>query len=156
MGIRRSADRITIIEWPHGKPIGSTRQTGGKMIQTRGFFTATVVALVVGLLTISACSDDESTNPPDNTAKLFDSGDVPNGATFQFTFNDSGAVPYHCEIHPIMKGTVTVASGQADFDTVTIVNASATGFSPQNVSIRPGGFVLWINKSVTHRVTSDS
>jgi len=117
---------------------------------------ATALVLMSGLIAVSSCSDDESTNPPAGSARLFDSESVPNGSTFQFTFNDSGAVPYHCEIHPIMTGMVTVASGQADSDTVFIVNPTATGFSPQNVSIRPGGFVLWINQSVTHTVTSDS
>ena len=42
----------------------------------------------------------------------FDSGNIkPNGGTFTHTFptsHPSGSVPYHCEIHPFMTGTVAV------------------------------------------------
>lgn len=39
----------------------------------------------------------------------FDSGDIlPNVGTFTHTFPTSGSVPYHCNIHPRMKGTVVV------------------------------------------------
>ena len=109
------------------------------------------------LIMFPGCGGDDSTNPGSGmTTRLFDSGNVPNGSTFQFAFADSGMVPYHCEIHPIMRGTVTIASGQADSAIVQIVNPTANGFSPKNVSIRPGGFVRWVNASVTHTVTSDS
>ena len=32
----------------------------------------------------------------------------PYGQTFSHTFAAAGSVPYHCSIHPFMKGTVTV------------------------------------------------
>ena len=45
--------------------------------------------------------------PPSPPA--FDSGDLETNASFQHVFNDVGAFPYHCEIHPArMKGKVTV------------------------------------------------
>jgi plastocyanin len=45
----------------------------------------------------------------DATPPLFDSGELGQDDTFQYTFNDAGPFPYHCEIHPTrMKGTVTV------------------------------------------------
>ena len=28
--------------------------------------------------------------------------------TYSFTFNETGTFPYHCAIHPMMKGTITV------------------------------------------------
>lgn len=38
----------------------------------------------------------------------FDSGPFGRGRTFSHTFTRSGAFPYHCEIHPRMRATITV------------------------------------------------
>lgn len=38
----------------------------------------------------------------------FISGVLAPGATFQTTFGTTGTFPYHCSIHPTMRGTVTV------------------------------------------------
>lgn len=35
-------------------------------------------------------------------------GDLPVGGSFSMTFNKAGSYPYHCTIHPMMKGTITV------------------------------------------------
>lgn len=42
------------------------------------------------------------------TSGSFDSGTVPNGGTFSFTFTQDGTYGYHCSIHPSMTGTITV------------------------------------------------
>jgi plastocyanin len=39
----------------------------------------------------------------------FDSGPIGHNQTFAQTLNAAGTVSYHCEIHPQMTGTVTVA-----------------------------------------------
>jgi plastocyanin len=44
-------------------------------------------------------------------SNLFDSGNLPTGATFKFTFAQAGTYQYYCTIHPFMKGTVVVTSG---------------------------------------------
>jgi plastocyanin len=38
----------------------------------------------------------------------FDSGIVPAGDTFTFTFTQAGSYAYHCNIHPYMKATIVV------------------------------------------------
>jgi plastocyanin len=38
----------------------------------------------------------------------FDSGIVPAGGTFTFTFTKAGSFAYHCDIHPYMKATIVV------------------------------------------------
>lgn len=38
------------------------------------------------------------------------SGDIGQGASYSYTFNAVGSFPYHCAIHPYMKGTVTVVN----------------------------------------------
>lgn len=39
---------------------------------------------------------------------LFKSGMLPAGATYSFRFDNAGTYPYHCSIHPSMKGTIIV------------------------------------------------
>ena len=36
------------------------------------------------------------------------SGDVEPGATYSYTFQQSGSYQYHCDIHPSMRGTIVV------------------------------------------------
>ncbi len=43
----------------------------------------------------------------------FDSGRLNAGQSFSYTFNAPGTFPYHCAIHPNMRGTVVVSSGGA-------------------------------------------
>ena len=38
----------------------------------------------------------------------FVSGNITPGRTFEHTFATAGTYPYHCSIHPTMKGTITV------------------------------------------------
>lgn len=45
----------------------------------------------------------------DNGAPVsFSSDTLAPGAAYSFTFTQAGTYPYHCSIHPSMKGTVTV------------------------------------------------
>ena len=44
------------------------------------------------------------------TAEKFDSGDIPAGGTFNYTFNSSGTYNYYCKYHP-EKGAVVVTGG---------------------------------------------
>ena len=39
---------------------------------------------------------------------IFNSPIIPQGGSYSFTFNIPGTYPYHCSIHPSMKGTITV------------------------------------------------
>ncbi len=40
----------------------------------------------------------------------FDSGVIPPGRTFQFTFTQGGDYPYYCRLHPAMRGTIRVVA----------------------------------------------
>jgi plastocyanin len=78
-------------------------------------------------------------------------------ATYSHTFASAGTYPYHCEFHGAMQATVVVdPNSVVTTASVSIVNSTATGFSPQSVTIAPGGTVTWTNNdSVNHTVTSD-
>ena len=39
---------------------------------------------------------------------LFTSSSFPKGASYSFKFDSPGTYPYHCSLHPAMKGTVVV------------------------------------------------
>jgi plastocyanin len=43
-----------------------------------------------------------------NNARSFDSGRLGKGQRYTHTFKRAGKKPYHCEIHPHMKGRITV------------------------------------------------
>lgn len=87
------------------------------------------------------------------------SGNIPPGGVFQHTFAAAGTFPYHCAIHAGMTGNQVVVSASAAGDSafVQIVSATAPGYSPASVQVRPGGHVRWVNAhTVAHTVTSGS
>ena len=43
-----------------------------------------------------------------NNGRSFDSGRLGKGQRYTHTFKRTGKKPYHCEIHPHMKGRITV------------------------------------------------
>ncbi len=45
---------------------------------------------------------------------LFASSNIPPGGRFTYTFESPGIYRYHCQIHPSMRGTVSVVSPQAE------------------------------------------
>ena len=116
------------------------------------------LGLLVALAALSACSNDGGggpTAPPNPNA--FNSGTMVPGESFSHTFPNAGSVGYRCDFHPVMVGTITVATGQPDSAVVSIVNSTATGFSPATRSIRPGGVIRWVNNhmGVNHTATSN-
>jgi len=44
----------------------------------------------------------------DNASYPFTSGILPNGQRYIHQFDQIGEFPYHCSIHPVMTGTITV------------------------------------------------
>ncbi len=49
----------------------------------------------------------------DGTPCLFDSGIIPPGEQFSVSGLPPGRYPYHCRIHPIMRGILTVTDAAA-------------------------------------------
>ncbi len=41
---------------------------------------------------------------------IFNSGNLTNGQSYNYTFNQTGSYPYHSSIHPSMDGTIVVST----------------------------------------------
>jgi plastocyanin len=85
-------------------------------------------------------------------APAFDSGTLVNGQQFTQLFSSAGTYEYFCKIHgQTMSGTVRVQLGAQAQANVSI---SDNQFIPAEVSIRPGGRVIWTHISNNpHTVT---
>jgi len=65
------------------------------------------------------------------TPALWDSGIHGNGSTFSFTFASAGSFPYHCNVHALQTGTVTVqAANQPPRVGITVPANNATFSAP--------------------------
>ena len=55
-------------------------------------------------------NQDSNTHRVVSNNGAFESGDLTNGQSYSFTFNQAGNYPYYCSIHPSMKGTIVVTT----------------------------------------------
>jgi plastocyanin len=86
---------------------------GANVVMIRNFAFSPATLTVRAGTTVTWTNDD---SPPHAIASdagspvTFSSSPLANGATFSFTFTQAGSYPYHCSIHPSMKGTIIVES----------------------------------------------
>lgn len=66
-----------------------------------------------------------------NSGRVFNSGGIPYGSFFQYTFDQEGTFDYYCAIHPWITGTVTVSAAiiqghhfEARYGTGPVLNLS--------------------------------
>lgn len=92
---------------------------------------------------------------PDRSSAEFDFRNVqPGGAPVSYTFTAEGTYDYDCVIHPSMTGRVRVVAGGPMSANVAIID-SPPSFSPNDVTVGPGGAVTWTNAGIqTHTVTA--
>jgi len=98
---------------PSPTPTLTSKVVTAKIIETNG-----VYSFQPGTLSIKAGTQVEWLNTSDaahtvtsDTAGVFGSpGNLTQNQTFKFTFTSAGTFPYHCNIHPYMKATITVTS----------------------------------------------
>ncbi|MBI1796202.1 MAG: hypothetical protein HYR74_04030 [Candidatus Eisenbacteria bacterium] len=116
--------------------------------------------LLAGVFVI-AISCSKSTSPAGGGgggALELNSGTLVNGASYSHVFANAAVYGYHCQIHGTgMAGSVTVAGGGADSMLVSVGPGGTLSYSPNAVTIKPGGTVRWINVSggTNHTVTSN-
>ncbi|MEN6329045.1 MAG: cupredoxin family copper-binding protein [Methanobacteriaceae archaeon] len=107
---------------------GCTSNTSGGgnsvTIQNMAFNPATL-NVQVGT-TVTWINKDSVTHQVVSDTGLFDSGNLTNGMSYKYTFNQTGSFPYHCAIHPSMTGTIVVTTNAPASNTTTS-NTSGSG-----------------------------
>ena len=81
--------------------------SGAQVVMKNFAFDPPTVTIKVGE-SVTWTNQDSVSHTVDADNGEFTSNDLANGATFSFTFDKAGSYPYHCSIHPTMKGTVVV------------------------------------------------
>jgi plastocyanin len=73
---------------------------------------------------------------------VFDSGMIPPGGTFDFTFTNRGSFDYYCKVHPWMRGVVVVLSTPTPVVNATVPSPTlpVAGSGPSQV-VREGDTV---------------
>ncbi len=91
---------------------GAAGASAGKVIQLTiaDFkFTPDNITIPAGTKVVWTNNDSVShTVTGDDTSGPLKSDLIPQGKTFEFTFDKAGTYAYHCTPHPFMKGTITV------------------------------------------------
>src|SRR5881296_638495 len=72
------------------------------------FFSPANLTVKVGKTVTWVNKDTVTHTVTSDGSSMFDSGFMPTGATFQFTFTTARTYPYYCTVHPYMKGTIVV------------------------------------------------
>jgi plastocyanin len=95
---------------PSGGNTGNTGNTGqgtnAISIQGYAFSPASVTVSVNS--TITWTNKDPIAHTVTSDGGSFDSGSIGTNGTFSHTFATAGTFTYHCNIHPMMTGTVMV------------------------------------------------
>ncbi len=81
--------------------------SGGQVVMKSFAFDPASVTVKVGD-SVTWTNNDSATHTVTADNGEFKSSDIAPGATFTQKFDKAGTYPYHCSIHPSMKGTVVV------------------------------------------------
>lgn len=112
---------------------------------------------------LAGCSSKKSSAPTGpggggGGGTTLDSGPMASGASYSFTFADSGVFGYRCGIHPVqMNGyTVTVTSTSSVDSVLVSIVSTAAGMNPGAATIRIGGRIRWVNNDgINHSIESE-
>ena len=87
---------------------GAHKHPTKKVLIQNFSFKPAKVTIERGTMVIWIKKDSTAHTATANNGRSFDSGRLGSGQNFSHTFRRAGKKPYHCEIHPHMKGTITV------------------------------------------------
>lgn len=93
---------------------GTVRAQEDASVDIAGFaFDPSSLTIEAGS-TVTWTNSDAATHTVTSDDGTFDSGDLANGESFSFTFDEPGTYTYHCEIHPDMTAEIIVTEAAAD------------------------------------------
>ena len=112
---------------------------------------ATLIAVAALAVFAAGCSSKSTGAPPvTTTGPTFNFTFPANGVSHQLQFTDVGTWGYRCLTHGgapyYMTGTVVV-DGASVVDSALVQVGAGSGFQfvPSSVTIKPNGFVRWVN-----------
>ena len=88
----------------------STMAAGAVSISNFKFVPATLTVAAGTTVTWSNAGPPTHTATSLATPPVWDSGNIAGGAKYSHAFTKPGTYPYHCKIHPSMKGTIIVTA----------------------------------------------
>ena len=91
---------------------GCTSQSSNTVIIQNGSFIPATMNVTVGT-TVMWINRANTTQDVVSDSGLFNSGNLTNGMSYNYTFNQSGTYPYHSSINPSMTGTIVVSSSNS-------------------------------------------
>jgi len=105
----------------------SQNQTTGNSVTIQNMaFNPSTLNVKVGT-TVTWINNDTTTHDVVSDSGLFNSGNLTNGMSYNYTFNQTGSFPYHCSIHPSMTGTVVVSNSTPTSTGSSNSNSSGSG-----------------------------
>jgi plastocyanin len=92
-----------LVFFPHPAPAAD-----GVTVAIGNFAFADGTLTIPAGTTVTWVNNDQDGHTTTSDTGLWDSGELPQSATFAFTFTTPGTYPYSCLDHPGMVGTVIV------------------------------------------------
>jgi plastocyanin len=106
-GLLALVSTTTFVVSEHPTALAQKQPTRTVSIQNFSFKPANIT-IKRGTRVIWINKDTTQHTATANDGRSFDSGTLGPGRRFSHTFKRAGKKAYHCEIHPSMKGSVTV------------------------------------------------
>lgn len=91
-----------------GGQSGSGHQTGMTDVSIVDFAFQPMAIFVGQGDTVQWTNTGNAQHTVDSDTEIFESDVLDPGETFSYTFGEPGVFPYHCDIHPHMRGMVIV------------------------------------------------
>ena len=94
---------------PKTEPTTTEQPQADVVVKIRGFaYNPKVINIKAGTKVTWVNEDSVSHTVTSDSGGLLNSGLIPPGGSFSFTFSNSGSESYYCVPHPMMKGSVVI------------------------------------------------